>query len=68
MLYDGRYLQLRARALHDHDEWNTEVRGETPLQPNRIRDCSKASRIITTSSGLSSTSRTTALCMKRPGT
>jgi len=32
MLNDGRYLRLRARAVHDHDEWNTEVRGETPMQ------------------------------------
>jgi hypothetical protein len=32
MLYDVRHLQPRARALHDHDDWNTEVRGETPMQ------------------------------------
>jgi hypothetical protein len=32
MLYGVRYLQPRARARHDHDDWNTEVRGETPMQ------------------------------------
>jgi len=32
MLYGVRQLQPRARALHDHDDWNTEVRGETPMQ------------------------------------
>jgi Family of unknown function (DUF6328) len=32
MLNDGPYLRLRARTRQDHDEWNTEVRGETPMQ------------------------------------
>jgi hypothetical protein len=32
MLYGVRHLQPRARARHDHDDWNTEVRGETPMQ------------------------------------
>jgi Family of unknown function (DUF6328) len=32
MLYGVHYPQPRRQALHDHDDWNTEVRGETPMQ------------------------------------